>query len=88
MSKKSGPPAHANKEKWVPARADKHNTLKKLVAALPNEGVCKRCKEQIEWKKEPKDCPCGAPAPGVVRLQLPGRLPHRVPDVAGAAALW
>ena len=47
-----GPPIHQNKTKWVPSRADKHNTLRATVEALPNEGVCRRCHDQIEWKKE------------------------------------
>ena len=51
-SKKSGPPAHQNAVAWVPARMDKHNTLRKLVAALPNAGVCDKCHKQIEWKKQ------------------------------------
>jgi hypothetical protein len=49
---KRGPPAHQNKVAWVPARADKHNTLKKIMAALPNSGVCQKCHDIIEWKKQ------------------------------------
>ena len=36
----------------MPSRNDKHNSLRKLVSALPNQGVCARCHEQIEWKKQ------------------------------------
>ena len=52
MPTRSGPPAHQNREAWIPNRADKQNTLKKVVEALPNQGVCQRCYEQIEWKKQ------------------------------------
>ena len=51
MSRKSGPPAHQNTERWVPARADKHNNLKKIVEAEYRGGVCQRCRDIIEWKK-------------------------------------
>ena len=52
MSKRTGPPVHQNKTAWVPSRADKHNTLRALVASLPNDGVCRRCYDMIEWKKQ------------------------------------
>ena len=42
---------HQNTVAWIPARADKHNSLRGIVAALPNDGVCRRCHDQIEWKK-------------------------------------
>ena len=31
---------------------DKHNTLRRKTAALPNRGVCATCHEIIEWKKK------------------------------------
>ena len=52
MATRSGPPAHQNSVAWVPHRADKHNSLQKLVKALPNHGVCARCHDVIEWKKK------------------------------------
>ena len=51
MPAKRGPPAHQNSVAWVPNRADKHNSLKKLITALPNNGVCQKCRDLIEWKK-------------------------------------
>ena len=51
-ARRSGPPKHQNETAWVPSRNDKHNSLRKLVSALPNQGVCARCHEQIEWKKQ------------------------------------
>ena len=42
---------HQNTTAWVPDRADKHNSLRKLIEQLPNDGVCQRCHDQIEWKK-------------------------------------
>ena len=52
MSAKRGPPAHQNSVTWVASRNDKHNSLRKLVAELPNAGVCDKCHKQIEWKKQ------------------------------------
>ena len=49
---KSGPPKHANKEKFIPSRADKHNTKQNLIDTLPDDGCCKKCSEIIEWKKQ------------------------------------
>ena len=77
---RSGPPAHANKVKYEPNRGDKHNTLNKLVAALPNGGMCKKCTEVIEWKKSygkykplkqpAKCCGCGKRAVDLPYCQL------------------
>ena len=50
-ARKSGPPAHQNNEKYVPHRADKHNTKQNLINMLPDDGCCKKCAEVIEWKK-------------------------------------
>ena len=44
----SGPPAHQN------SFAFKHNPnsrLTKAIAALPNDGVCARCHDIIEWRR-------------------------------------
>ena len=49
---RSGPPAHANRVKYEPSRGDKHNTLQKLVKALPVHSTCEKCTEVIEWKKQ------------------------------------
>lgn len=77
---RSGPPAHANKVKYEPNRGDKHNTLNKLVAALPSGGMCKKCTEVIEWKKSygkykplkqpAKCCGCGKRAVDLPYCQL------------------
>ena len=48
-AEKKGAPAHQNKY------AFKHNKGSKLtekILAIPNEGVCNRCAEIIEWKKK------------------------------------
>ena len=50
-ARKSGPPAHQNNEKYVPHRADKHNTKQNLINMLPDDGCCKKCAEVIAWKK-------------------------------------
>ncbi|KAL1508468.1 hypothetical protein AB1Y20_004570 [Prymnesium parvum] len=50
-ARRSGPPAHQNKTKWVPNRADKHNSLQKVVNALEIDHVCHKCKEVLEWKR-------------------------------------
>lgn len=47
--KKQGPPKHQNKY------AFKHNpkSIKSAkIAALPNDGLCSRCTEIIEWRKK------------------------------------
>ena len=49
--RKSGPPAHQNNEKFIPSRADKHNTKQNLINTLPDDGCCKKCADVIEWKK-------------------------------------
>ena len=49
---RSGPPAHPNKEAFVPSRGDKHNSLQKAIKALPRDGCCRKCNEVIEWKKQ------------------------------------
>ena len=51
-ARRSGPPAHANKEAFIPSRADKHNTKQNLIKTLPDDGCCKKCTEVIEWKKQ------------------------------------
>ena len=49
--RKSGPPAHQNNEKFIPSRADKHNTKQNLIDTLPDDGCCKKCADVLEWKK-------------------------------------
>lgn len=47
-SKKSGPPAHANKFAYVHNRSSKKT---KKILAYPISGFCKPCREVIEWRK-------------------------------------
>lgn len=51
MSTRRGPPAHQNAIQWVPNRADKHNSLQKFVSEIKIDRVCRRCHDQIEWKR-------------------------------------
>ena len=66
MSQKKGPPLHQNREKWVPERADKHSSMREKVErdlAQPGGGVCQKCREVIQWKKDyGKYKPLRAPA--------------------------
>ncbi|EOD35452.1 hypothetical protein EMIHUDRAFT_201559 [Emiliania huxleyi CCMP1516] len=51
-ARRSGPPKHQNSFAWVPASADKHNTLQDKVGKLDlRGGVCAKCYEVIEWKR-------------------------------------
>ena len=43
-ARRSGPPKHQNSFAWVPASADKHNTLQDKVSKLDlRGGVCDKC---------------------------------------------
>lgn len=47
--KKKGAPAHQNKTAF---RHNKNSKLTKKIAGLPNQGLCAKCHEIIEWKKK------------------------------------
>ena len=62
--KRSGPPAHANKEKFIPSRADKHNTKQNLIDTLPDDGCCKKCASpHLHSRRGPPPSPPPPPAP-------------------------
>jgi hypothetical protein len=46
---KKGPQKHQNKFAF---RHNKHSRKTEFILSLPNEGLCSRCTEQIEWKKK------------------------------------
>ena len=78
MSQRRGPPAHQNKVAWEPFRADKHNSAKKIIEQQPVDGVCAKCAEIIQWKKNyGKYKPLRQPAKCVDCQQRRVDLPYR-----------
>ena len=78
MSQRRGPPAHQNKVAWEPFRADKHNSTKKIIEQQPIDGVCAKCVEIIQWKKNyGKYKPLRQPAKCVDCQQRRVDLPYR-----------